>query len=103
MAIAVTVKTVVYLFLLQNPNISVFGLAYATNLCYLIAFLLQIGLLSLSELNGLFLQFLGKFGYEHTPIVLPSVEGFGFVGVLFGTYPAWKAAQQNPIDVLRSN
>jgi len=42
MAIAVTVKTVVYLFLLQNPNISVFGLAYATNLCYLIAFLLNL-------------------------------------------------------------
>lgn len=58
---------------------------------YLIAFLLQIGLLSLSELNGLFLQFLGKFGYEHTPIVLPRVEGFGFVGVLFvvGVMPAF--------------
>ena len=49
---------------------------------FLIAFLLQIGLLSLSEVNGLFLQFLGKFGYESTPILLPSVEGFGFVGVL---------------------
>ena len=40
MLVAVSVKTLAYVFLLQNPEISVFGLAYATNLCYLVAFLL---------------------------------------------------------------
>lgn len=49
---------------------------------FLIAVLLQIGLLCLSELNGLFLEFLARFGYEDQPIVLPSLDGFGFVGVL---------------------
>ncbi|MBQ8323098.1 MAG: polysaccharide biosynthesis protein [Clostridia bacterium] len=42
MAIAVTVKTAVYVALLQNPQISVFGLAHATNICYLVAFLLDL-------------------------------------------------------------
>lgn len=49
---------------------------------FLIALLLQIGLWSLSELNGLFLKFLGKFGYEDSGILLPSMDGFGFFGVL---------------------
>lgn len=42
MLIAVTVKTGVYVVLLQNPQISVFGLAHATNVCYLVAFLLNL-------------------------------------------------------------
>lgn len=42
MLIAVTVKTAVYVVLLQNPQISVFGLAHATNVCYLVAFLLNL-------------------------------------------------------------
>ena len=50
---------------------------------YLIALLLQIGLLSLSELNGLFLKLLGELGYQDAGISLPSLDGFGLVGVLF--------------------
>lgn len=49
---------------------------------FLIALLMQFGLLSLSELNGLFLQFLELFGYVSTEINLPSLDGLGFVGVL---------------------
>ncbi len=49
---------------------------------YGIALLMQVGLLSLGELNGLFLGFLEKFGYENSAITLPSVDGFGLVGVL---------------------
>ena len=42
MLVAVTVKTLTYSFWLKNAEISVFGLAYATNLCYLVAFLLDL-------------------------------------------------------------
>lgn len=42
MLVGVVVKTVTYCFLLKKPSLSVFGLAYATNLCYLVAFLLDL-------------------------------------------------------------
>ena len=38
MLIAITVKTAVYALLLRSPKFSIFGVAYATNLCYLVAF-----------------------------------------------------------------
>ncbi|MBO5240589.1 MAG: polysaccharide biosynthesis protein [Clostridia bacterium] len=41
MAIAMAVKTAVYAVLLKNAEFSVFGLAYATNIGYLVAFLLN--------------------------------------------------------------
>ncbi len=42
MLIAIVVKTVSYALWLKNPKISVYGLAYATNLCYLVAFFLDL-------------------------------------------------------------
>lgn len=42
MLIGVVAKTVLYVILLQRSEISVFGLAHATNLCYLIAFSLDL-------------------------------------------------------------
>lgn len=50
---------------------------------YLWAILLQIGLFSLSELNGVFISWLERFGYQPSPVLLPSLDGFGIVGVLF--------------------
>ncbi|MBQ8658613.1 MAG: CPBP family intramembrane metalloprotease [Clostridia bacterium] len=49
---------------------------------YFIAVAMQIGLLSLSYLNAWFLQLLGGIGYVDEGIDLPSLNGFGFVGVL---------------------
>lgn len=39
--------------------------------------------------------------FSSSAIIL-SLAISAVTGIVFGTYPAWKAAQQNPIDVLRS-
>ncbi len=49
---------------------------------YLIALFVQLGLLSLGELNGLFLQFLAKFGYQASTPQIPSTEGGNVVWTL---------------------
>ncbi len=42
MLVAVVVKTATYVFLLQKSDISIFGMAHATNICYLVAFFLDL-------------------------------------------------------------
>ena len=49
---------------------------------YLIAIVLQIGLFSVSYLNTLFAEFLGWLGFASPPPSIPSLDGFGFVGVI---------------------
>lgn len=58
---------------------------------FLVAIVLQIGLLSLSELNSWFLRALGGIGYEEQEILIPSMNGFGFFGVMLvvAVFPAF--------------
>ncbi len=49
---------------------------------YFIAIAMQFGLFSLSFVNSVFINLLGGIGYEPTEILLPSLDGVGFVGVL---------------------
>ena len=71
-----------FLFYTKTPIKSVVKSQKCHPRYFLIALLLQVGLFFLSELNALFLSFLGNFGYEDVGITLPSMDGFGFVGVL---------------------
>jgi len=50
---------------------------------FLLAILLQIGLLSLGMLNDAFLRFLERFGYQGTIPQLPNLNGFGLVATIF--------------------
>lgn len=79
---AFAITAIWFLFYTKTPIKSVVKSQKCKPRYFLLALLLQVGLLFLSELNALFLQFLGNFGYEDAGITLPSMDGFGFVGVL---------------------
>ena len=49
---------------------------------FIIAIVLQIGLMSLSQLNNWFLQLLGGIGYQDAGVPIPSLDGFGIVGTI---------------------
>ena len=81
--IAFLITAVWFLYYLKQPIAQTLKNQKCKPRYFLLAFLLQLGLFSLSELNALFLRFLGNFGYVDVGISLPSMDGFGFIGVLF--------------------
>lgn len=50
---------------------------------FLVAIVLQVGLLSLSSLNDIFIGFLERFGYEKAILLLPDLSGFGLIATIF--------------------
>ncbi len=74
----------------KTPLLQVSGAKKTHWKYFLLAVALQIGLLSLSEVNVWFIEWLSESGYSGGDISLPSMEGFGFFGVLFvvGVLPA---------------
>lgn len=50
---------------------------------FLVAIVLQAGLLSLSSLNDIFIGFLERFGYEQSTLLLPDLDGFGLIATIF--------------------
>ena len=80
--IAFAITAIWFLFYTKTPIKSAVQSQKCKPRYFVLALLLQVGLFFLSELNALFLQFLGNFGYEDAGITLPSMDGFGFVGVL---------------------
>ena len=50
---------------------------------FLLAVLLQVGLLSLGTLNDVFMRFLERFGYKNTTLLLPNLDGFGLIATIF--------------------
>ena len=69
---------------------------FLTSLGGMLGIILGVGI---SKLVTYYADWPVMFSYSS---VLLSISISGLVGIVFGTYPAWKAAQQNPIDVLRS-
>ena len=70
---------------------------FLTSMGGILGIMLGVGISSL-------ITFYANMPTYYSPIsIIAALLISSFVGVLFGTYPAWKAAQQNPIDVLRSN
>ena len=72
-----------YLKICKSPFKTSIKNQYCSWKYYVVALAMQIGLFALSEVNGYFLLWLEKFGYQSKGISLPSTSGFGIVGVLF--------------------
>ncbi|MBR2904123.1 MAG: CPBP family intramembrane metalloprotease [Clostridia bacterium] len=74
------IVTLVMIFVAKTPIKEVTGKPHWKY--FLIALVLQFGLISLSELNALFVDWLQTLGLEVPPVSIPSTQGWGIVGVM---------------------
>lgn len=79
--LAFALVAVAYFKLTKNPIKTMLGKPKLMD--FLLAIGLQFGLLSLGLLNGWFIEWLNGLGFTVTEPTIPSVDGFGLVGVLF--------------------
>ena len=87
MALGATRGDVLFQFALEAVTLSVFG-----------------GVLGLlfGLLGGVIMSKVGGFPVAVAPWAPPLALGFSvFVGLIFGAYPSWRAAQLDPIEALR--
>ena len=60
---------------------------------------LVVGGIGILKVAGMFVS---DMSFSISPQVTALAVGFSaFIGIVFGIYPAWKAARKHPIDALR--
>lgn len=81
-------KDILFQFLMETVFLTLLG--------GILGIILGVGI---SNLVTFYAKWPVEFSYSSIGL---SITISGIVGIVFGTYPAWKAAQQNVIDVLRT-
>jgi membrane protease YdiL (CAAX protease family) len=81
--IALILVTVLYFSWLKRPVKETIRKQKCNPKYFLLAILLQVGLLSLGSLNEMFASFLKRFGYQDSAPILPNLDGFGLVATIF--------------------
>ena len=91
--------------MLENIRLSFQGIwshkmrSFLTMLGGIAVISLVVGGIGILKVAGMFVS---DMSFSISPQVTALAVGFSaFIGIVFGIYPAWKAARKHPIDALR--